>query len=252
MESPARGRRIRFGLFEADLSTSELRKNGLKIKVQEQPFQILALLLEHRGELVTREELRKVLWPGDTFVDFNVGLNVAVKKLRDAIGDSAENSRFVETIPRHGYRFISPVEEVAQVGETSSPSKKPGRTVIWTCMLATAGALILLFGLNAGRLRSHFWQRPKASLIRSIAVLPLENLSGGSTQNYFADGMTDALTTDLAEIGDLTVISRAAAMQYKGRQGQPQRNCERASCGCGRRGIGGALRESRTHCGAAH
>ena len=103
-------------MFEADLSTSELRKNGLKIKLQEQPFQILALLLEHRGELVTREELRKELWPADTFVDFDVGLNVAIKKLRDAIGDSAENSRFLETIPRHGYRFIARVEEVAPGG----------------------------------------------------------------------------------------------------------------------------------------
>jgi DNA-binding winged helix-turn-helix (wHTH) protein len=115
LESPARARRFRFGLFEADLSTFELRKNGLKIKLQEQPFQILALLLEHRGELVTREELRKELWPADTFVDFDVGLNVAIKKLRDAIGDSAENSRFLETIPRHGYRFIARVEEVAPV-----------------------------------------------------------------------------------------------------------------------------------------
>jgi TolB-like protein/DNA-binding winged helix-turn-helix (wHTH) protein/Tfp pilus assembly protein PilF len=223
MESPARSRRIRFGLFEADLNTSELRKNGLKIKLQEQPFQILALLLEHRGELVTREELQKVLWPGDTFVDFDVGLNVAIKKLRDAIGDSAENSRFVETIPRHGYRFISPIEELPPVGRTSRHAERPRRrNVIWVCTLAMLGALILLFGLNAGRLRSRFWGgRPKASLIRSIAVLPLENLSGDSAQNYFVDGMTDALTTDLAEIGDLTVISRAAAMQYKGRKELP-------------------------------
>lgn len=222
MESPARGRRLRFGLFEADLNTSELRKNGLKIKLQEQPFQVLALLLEHRGELVTREELRRVLWAGDTFVDFDVGLNVAIKKLRDAIGDSAENSRFVETIPRRGYRFISPVEEVAPVEATSRPSEKPRRrNVIWACTLAMAGVLILLFGLNAGRWHSRFGGKSKASVIHSIAVLPLENLSGDSTQNYFADGMTDALTTDLAEIGDLTVISRGAAMQYKGRRELP-------------------------------
>src|SRR5713226_4916913 len=109
MESPARARRFRFGLFEADLNTSELRKNGLKVKLQEQPFQILALLLQHRGELVTREELHRELWPADTFVDFDVGLNVAIKKLRDALGDSAENPRFVETLPRRGYRFIAAV-----------------------------------------------------------------------------------------------------------------------------------------------
>jgi TolB-like protein/thioredoxin-like negative regulator of GroEL len=222
LESPARARRFRFGLFEADLSTFELRKNGLKIKLQEQPFQILALLLEHRGELVTREELRKELWPADTFVDFDVGLNVAIKKLRDAIGDSAENSRFLETIPRHGYRFIARVEEVAPVAEESRPSEKTGRrNAIWASTLVVSGALILLLGLNAGGLRSRFWGKPKASAVRSIAVLPLENLSGDSTQNYFADGMTDALTTKLAEIGDLTVISRAAAMHYKGRQELP-------------------------------
>jgi len=217
MESPARARRFRFGLFEADLNTSELRKNGLKIKLQEQPFQILALLLEHRGELVTREELRKELWPGDTFVDFDVGLNVAIKKLRDAIGDSAENSRFVETIPRHGYRFISRVEEVTPVAEESRLSGKTRRrNAIWTSTPAVAGTLILMLALNAGGLRSRFWGRPKALVIRSIAVLPLENLSGDSTQSYFTDGMTDALTTNLAQIGDLTVISRAAAMRYKG------------------------------------
>jgi TolB-like protein/DNA-binding winged helix-turn-helix (wHTH) protein len=223
MESPPRARRFRFGLFEADLNTSELRKSGLKIKLQEQPFQILALLLEHRGELVTREELRKELWPADTFVDFDVGLNVAVKKLRDAIGDSAENSRFVETIPRHGYRFISRVEEVSPVAaESRPPSMKTWRRIaIWAGTLAVAGTLILLLGLNAGGLRSRFWGRPKPFVIRSIAVLPLENLSGDSTQNYFTDGMTDALTTNLAEIADLTVISRAAAMQYKGKRELP-------------------------------
>jgi TolB-like protein/DNA-binding winged helix-turn-helix (wHTH) protein len=218
MESPARARRFRFGLFEADLSTSELRKNGLKIKLQEQPFQILAFLLEHRGELVTREELQKKLWPADTFVDFDVGLNVAIKKLRDTIGDSAENSRFVETVPRHGYRFISPVEEVAAVAEDSTLfTKTRRRNAIWASALAAAAALILLLGLDTGGLRSRFWGRPKASLIRSIAVLPLENLSGDPTQDYFTDGMTDALTTNLAEVEDLTVVSRVAAMQYKGR-----------------------------------
>jgi TolB-like protein/DNA-binding winged helix-turn-helix (wHTH) protein len=222
MESPVRARRFRFGLFEADLTTSELRKNGLKIKLQEQPFHILSLLLEHRGELVTREELRKELWPTDTFVDFDVGLNVAIKKLRDAIGDSAENSRFVETIPRHGYRFIGHAEEVACVAQVSRPSEKARRrSTLWAATLAVVGALILLLGLNVGRLRSSIWGRPKASDIRSIAVLPLENLSGDSTQEYFTDGMTDALTTNLAEIGNLTVISRAAAMQYKGKRELP-------------------------------
>lgn len=223
MKSPARARQIRFGPFEADLNTSELRKSGLKIRLQEQPFQILAFLLEHHGELVTREELRKELWPSETFVDFDVGLNVAVMKLRDAIGDSAENSRFIETIPRRGYRFIASVEEVASAAEEGSKrsEKTLRRRVAWVTTLAVASVVLLLLGLNVGRLRSRFWGRPKASPIRSIAVLPLENLSGDSTQDYFADGMTDALTTNLGEIGDLTVISRAAVMQYKGKRKLP-------------------------------
>jgi TolB-like protein/DNA-binding winged helix-turn-helix (wHTH) protein/Tfp pilus assembly protein PilF len=222
MESPSPVRRIRFGLFEADLNTCELRKNGLKIKLQGQPFQILALLLERRGQLVTREELRKELWPTNTFVDFDVGLNVAVKKLRDAIGDSAENPRFVETIPRRGYRLISPVEQVAPTPEELEPFRKTSRRkVIWAVALAVAGALILLIGLNGTRLRSRLSGRPGASSIHSIAVLPLENLSGDPAQDYFTDGMTDALTTNLAQIGDLTVISRTAMMRYKEKRTSP-------------------------------
>jgi TolB-like protein/DNA-binding winged helix-turn-helix (wHTH) protein/Tfp pilus assembly protein PilF len=219
MESPSPDRRIRFGLFEADLNTGELRKNGLKIKLQGQPFQVLALLLERRGQLVTREELRKELWPTNTFVDFDVGLNVAVKKLRDAIGDSAENPRFVETIPRRGYR---PVEQVAPTPEESEPFRKTSRRkVIWAVTLAVAGALILLIGLNRTRLLSRLSGRPAASSIHSIAVLPLENLSGDPAQDYFTEGMTDALTTNLAQIGDLTVISRTAVMRYKEKRASP-------------------------------
>src|SRR5262252_8534263 len=98
---------IRFGVFEVDLRAVELRKNGVKIKLQEQPFRVLVTLLRHAGDVVTREELRRELWPTDTFVDFDHGLNAAVKRLRDALDDSAENPRFIETLPRHGYRFIS-------------------------------------------------------------------------------------------------------------------------------------------------
>jgi DNA-binding winged helix-turn-helix (wHTH) protein len=105
---------IRFGLFEADLQAGELRKNGLKIKLQEQPFRVLSLLLERAGEIVTREELRQKLWSTDTFVDFEHSLNTSVKKLRQALGDSADNPRFVETVARRGYRFIAPVEPVGE------------------------------------------------------------------------------------------------------------------------------------------
>src|SRR5467141_3673671 len=107
-EHQARGR-LSFGVFELDLRAGELRKHGLRVRLQEQPFQVLATLTEHPGEVVTREELQKKLWPADTFVDFDHGLNAAIRRLRDALGDSAENPRFVETLARRGYRFVAPV-----------------------------------------------------------------------------------------------------------------------------------------------
>src|SRR5579864_5739915 len=104
---------VRFGLFELDLRTGELRKSGIRIKLQEQPFQILAMLLEHPSEIVTREDLQKRLWPQDTFVDFDLSLNSAVKKLRQALGDDSEHPRFIETLYRRGYRFIGPVNSTS-------------------------------------------------------------------------------------------------------------------------------------------
>jgi DNA-binding winged helix-turn-helix (wHTH) protein len=115
--SPERTRPIRFGVFEVDLKAGELRKNGLKIKLHEQAFQILSLLLERAGEVVTREELRQRLWSADTFVDFDHSLNAAIKKLRQALGDSADSPRFVETLARRGYRFIAPVNQLLQNAE---------------------------------------------------------------------------------------------------------------------------------------
>lgn len=161
---------VRFGDFEANLRSGELRRHGLRVKLADQSFQILALLLESAGGFVTREELRQKLWKQDTFVDFEAGLNSAIKRLRDALGDSAHAPRFIETLPRRGYRFIQPVKP-------DSPE-------------------------DAGR-------------IQSLAVLPLDNLTGDAAQEYFVDGMTDALITRLAQIGALRVISRTSAMAYK-------------------------------------
>src|ERR1700747_2914534 len=110
MEATARNRRPRFGAFEVDLRSGEVHKHGIRLKLQDQPFRVLALLLEHPGDVVTRDELRQKLWPVNTFVDFDTGLNSAIKKLRDVLGDSAEEPRYVETLPRRGYRFIAPVE----------------------------------------------------------------------------------------------------------------------------------------------
>src|SRR5579862_5372227 len=110
MKATDPARKVRFDAFEVDLRSGELRKHGIRLKLHGQPFQVLSLLLEHPGDLVTRDELRKKLWPGDTFVDFDTGLNSAVKKLRDALCDSAEEPRYIETLPRRGYRFIAQVQ----------------------------------------------------------------------------------------------------------------------------------------------
>jgi DNA-binding winged helix-turn-helix (wHTH) protein len=128
MPPPTTSRLIRFGTFEVDLRTGELHKKGLKIKLQEQPFQILATLLEHAGDVVTRDELRRRLWPEDTFVDFDQGLNKAINKIREALGDSAENPRFVETLPKRGYRFIAPLNGYSEPTEfADDPQPQPGR-----------------------------------------------------------------------------------------------------------------------------
>jgi len=205
---------VRFGVFEVDLRAGELRKRGSKVKLQEQPFQVLALLLERPGDVVTRDELQRRLWPSHTFVDFEQGLNGTIKRLRQALGDSAESPRFVETLPRHGYRFIAPVVTGGQ-----TPAAGPLGPRRRTAHLAAAGLVVLavltVLGLAVPRIGRRLWP-PKPNGIRSIAVLPLENLSGDPAQEYFADGMTEALITDLAGIGSLKVISRTSVMRYKG------------------------------------
>ncbi|MGD0921488.1 MAG: transcriptional regulator [Terriglobia bacterium] len=125
MPLPTTSRLIRFGTFQVDLRTGELHKNGLKIKLQEQPFRILAMLLDHAGDIVTRDELRHRLWPEDTFVDFDQGLNKAINKIREALGDSAENPRFVETLPKRGYRFIAPINGTNRYSEPTESADDP-------------------------------------------------------------------------------------------------------------------------------
>jgi TolB-like protein/DNA-binding winged helix-turn-helix (wHTH) protein/Tfp pilus assembly protein PilF len=221
---------IRFGVFELDLRTRELRKAGGKVRIQEQPLCVLVSLLERPGELVTRDELRQKLWQSDTFVDFDTGLNKAITKIRDVLGDSAASPRFVETLPKRGYRFIAPIEKLAP--ERRAPGPAPPEAMPpevrgpnaaesprgafgygGRAKLAGAGLAVLLLLAVVAWLR---WSRnsPPARL-RSIAVLPLDNLSGDSNQEYFADGMTDELITDLAQIHSLRVISRTSVMQFK-------------------------------------
>jgi TolB-like protein/DNA-binding winged helix-turn-helix (wHTH) protein len=200
---------LRFGPFELDLRAAELRKHGLKTRLQQQPFRVLALLLEHPGEVVTREELRQAIWPADTFVDFDEGLDATIYKLRNTLGDSSESPRFVETVPRRGYRFIAPVEGVR-------PHKRRVRNLLTLAGVLTAVGLALLFWLNLAGMRERLLSRTSNRRIRSLVVLPLQNLSGDPSQEYFVDGMTEVLTTDLGKIGALRVISRTSAMQYKG------------------------------------
>jgi TolB-like protein/DNA-binding winged helix-turn-helix (wHTH) protein/lipoprotein NlpI len=230
MEAPATSRQcVRFGAFELDLRSEELRKHGSKVKLQGQPVKILAILLARPGEMVTREALGKKLWPDDTFVDFDAGLNSAIKKLREALGDSRESSRFIETLPRRGYRFIAPVEEVESAAPGPSTSYEPPVQALagrrWSRyrlpVMIGGGVLVLLFIWTYGarwRVGAETRPRPQTGQqsIQSLAVLPLENLSSDPDQEYFAEGMTDALTTDLAKISTLKVISRTSSMQFKG------------------------------------
>jgi TolB-like protein/DNA-binding winged helix-turn-helix (wHTH) protein/Flp pilus assembly protein TadD len=233
---------VRFGAFEVDLSSGEIQKHGHKIKLQEQPFQVLAALLEHPGKMITREELRSRLWPADTFVNFDTGLNSAIKKLRDALGDSADTPTYIETLPRRGYRFISAVEPppalppeeelpeakseaVARIPSHSNPetAAPQGRVTgtgffqpVTIGTLALVAAATLAYWLNLGGLRQKLLLGASPPKIQSLAVLPLENLTGDPAQEYFADGMTDELITDLAKITAIRVISRTSIIQYKG------------------------------------
>jgi TolB-like protein/DNA-binding winged helix-turn-helix (wHTH) protein/Flp pilus assembly protein TadD len=216
--------RLRVGDFEVDLRCAEVRRSGDKIKLQERPFQILAALIERPGEVVTREEIRQKLWPTDTFVDFEHGINTAVKKLRKALGDDAENPRFIATLPRHGYRFIAPVEVVETNGtcpkpETpSTPPKRKQRTGLWVGLaaLVVAGvALTCMFAFDWGDVRSRLVAGVGARHIGSLAVLPLRNLSNDPQQEYFSDGMTDELITALAKLKSLKVISHTSVDRYK-------------------------------------
>jgi TolB-like protein/DNA-binding winged helix-turn-helix (wHTH) protein/Tfp pilus assembly protein PilF len=225
---------IRFGIYEISPDSGELRKAGVRIRVQQQPMKVLEILLGHPGEVVTREELRAQVWPNENFGDFDQAVNIAIAKLRSALGDSADNPRYIETLPKRGYRFIADVHTL----ETESPAKKqeqalrllheaqpeiqpqaaqPGqasnRRLTYRMAIAIAFAAVLASLL--GLWLYHVRRIPPAG-IRSLAVLPLENLSGDASQDYFADGMTDQLITDLAQISALRVISRTSVMVYKG------------------------------------
>src|SRR4051812_1340960 len=217
--------RVRFGVFEVDLRAGELRKHGLRIRLQQQPFHVLEMLLLRPREVVTRDELRANLWQADTFVDFDHGLNKAINKIRDALGDSAENPHFVETVARRGYRFIAEVVRLEDIGalppkelkpesgQLAATAARPKRFPWLNSRMAFAFILIAAaIALLAWTVR---WRNRSVPGIHSVAVLPLESLSADPSQDYFAEGMTDELITDLGQISALRVISRTSVMTYK-------------------------------------
>jgi TolB-like protein/DNA-binding winged helix-turn-helix (wHTH) protein/Flp pilus assembly protein TadD len=219
MQTNDRPRFLRFGIFDVDLHAGRLTKHGLRLKLQEQPFQVLATLLERPGELVSREELRSRLWPR-TIVDFDHGLNKAINKIRDALGDSAENPRFIETVARRGYRFLANVEAINAPRPQSEAIDKTDRVSaagdVWKQLRHSRAWRVFGFGLLlAAALLWIVYPWNSSPKIRSLAVLPLENLSGDPSQDYFAEGMTDELITDLGQISTLRVISRSSVMTYK-------------------------------------
>jgi TolB-like protein/DNA-binding winged helix-turn-helix (wHTH) protein/Flp pilus assembly protein TadD len=242
---------VRFGTYEVSFQSGEVRKAGVKIRVQQQPLKLLEVLLERPGEVVTREELRSQVWPDESFGDFDQAVNIAIAKLRSALGDSADNPRYIETLPKRGYRFIADVSFVDPEGRTrkpesassDSPVTEPGRqlqvnglaippatepgpqltstelTVAPKRRFWATGRLIMAVSVVSLAILSILFFRSRGhppAAIRSLAVLPLENLSGDASQNYFSDGMTDELITDLAQISALRVISRTSVMVYKG------------------------------------
>jgi TolB-like protein/DNA-binding winged helix-turn-helix (wHTH) protein/Tfp pilus assembly protein PilF len=231
---------LRFGTYEVSLHSGEVRKSGLRIRIQQQPMKLLEILLERPGEVVTREELRSRVWTEESFGDFDQAVNIAIAKLRSALGDSAENPRFIETLPKRGYRFIADVSVVdpdahprrpeSAVGDLPGSREKKtepepkiqdgGSTVshkrqLWPALqVIIASALVVSLTIILVVLFRSRGRVPTG--IRSLAVLPLESLSADASQNYFADGMTDELITDLAQISALRVISRTSVMVYKG------------------------------------
>ena len=200
---------FRFDAFEVDLGAVELRKAGTRLKLQEQPWQVLVALLERAGQVVTRDELRERLWPTETFVDFDHSLNIAINKVRDALGDEAAKPRFIETVPRRGYRFITPVERIAP------RLLAPADTRRWLRFDRVVVACASVLVLSAGGIA---WRSLTTAPGRHvIAVLPLRNLNAGPDTEYFSDGLTDEIIYNLSIIDGLEVKSGSSSFVFKGK-----------------------------------
>ena len=207
---------VRFGIFQIDLKARQLHKSGIKVKLQDQPFRVLALLVARAGQVVTREQLRQTIWPSDVYGTFDQGLNNAIKKVRDALEDSADNPRFIETVAKHGYRFIAPVNPVQPLSrEPPLPSGSPSiRNAVSIGLTATSLLVALVYWA---------WHRPVMHATPSsekaiLAVLPFDNLSHDPDQDFFADGLTEEMTAQLSKLNPerLSVIARGSVAKYKG------------------------------------
>jgi TolB-like protein/DNA-binding winged helix-turn-helix (wHTH) protein/Tfp pilus assembly protein PilF len=217
--------RFQFADFELDLARYELRHAGSPVKLEKIPMELLILLIRRKGELVSREEIIEKLWGQDVFVDTEQGINTAIRKIRQALHDDPEEPHFVQTVVGRGYRFIPAVHEEAPGPEQGPASEavpaaaisspRPGSRARLAWMVVALALVAALVALGVGAVRGRLFSR-EVPPIRSLAVLPLENLTGDPAQEYFADGMTDALITDLGQVSALHVISRTSAMQYKG------------------------------------
>jgi TolB-like protein/DNA-binding winged helix-turn-helix (wHTH) protein len=228
---------ILFGVFEADLRADELRKNGVKVRIQDLPFRALKLLLSRPNEVVTREEFRQALWPDDVFVDFDLGIRSAIKRLRDALGDAAENPIFVETVDRRGYRWIAPTHreppaEVEVAGElevedlaatAAAPASASARSGIWnwTWNWKMAGLVVAAAACGLVVLSLVLFYRHADT--DSIAVLPFTNGSGDANTDYLSDGITESLIGNLAHVPQLKVKSRSSVFRYKGKDVDAQK-----------------------------
>src|SRR5688572_6452426 len=224
---------LRFGRFQLDRRTGELQRDGRRVRLQEQPRQVLLALLERPGDIVTRDDLRQRLWSAETFVDFERGLNTAVKKARQALGDSAETPRFIETLARRGYRFIATVESVQPAAEVigadptpPAPAVNPVRQLPrWlaaaavVAILATAG-LATWRWLRAGEGRTVV-DRPARTA--DLAVLPLRMLGGSAAESYIGVGIADAITTRLANTRQLALRPTSAVLPFQSVQSEPTR-----------------------------
>ncbi len=242
MERPAKARLFQFGLFEADLDNARLTRNGIRIRLQEQPFRILALLLGRAGQVVTREELRQELWPNGTFVDFDGSLNAALKRLRAALDDDADNPRFIETVPKRGYRFIAPIRvETAPVEAAAKALAPPAASALvmhpasadrnevpsshWTRRLVLIGACVVVAAITVFLAVSRRAMPPQPGagresatagpLHQSIAVLGFQNASGQSDDAWLSPALAEMLRTELGAGGRLRVIPGEDVAQFR-------------------------------------